>query len=197
LFSLPASIGLILLNKEIVSAVFERGNFNLRDTENTSIALAIYSLSIIPISFQMLFLNYYFAEKEIKIPFFYSIVSVIVNIILAYSFLNYFEYLSPAIAYSITNFMLTFFLVIQTIKRGFSFDEIFKKVSIYIIFSSMFMILILLMTKYFILDIMTLPYLKILKLIILLVLGSSTYFVCIYYFRVLKNENWKFDKKKP
>ena len=145
----------------------------------------------------MLFLNYYFAEKEIKIPFFYSIVSVVMNIILAYSFLNYFEYLSPAIAYSITNFMLTFFLVIQTIKRGFFFDEIFKKVSIYIIFSSMFMILILLMTKYFILDIMTLPYLKILKLIILIVLGSSAYFVCIYYFRVLKNENWKFDKKKP
>ena len=197
LFSLPACIGLILLNKEIVSAIFERGNFNLNDTKNTSIALAIYSLSIIPISFQMLFLNYYFAEKEIKIPFFYSIVSVIMNIILAYSFLNYFEYLSPAIAYSITNFMLTFFLVIQTIKRGFFFDEIFKKVSIYIIFSSMFMILILLMTKYFILDIMTLPYLKILKLIILIVLGSSAYFVCIYYFRVLKNENWKFDKKKP
>ena len=106
---------------------------------------------------------------KIKIPFFYSIVSVTVNIILAYSFLNYFEYLSPAIAYSITNFMLTFFLVIQTIKRGFFFDEIFKKVSISIVFSSIFMILILLMTKYFILDIIAPPYLNILKLMILII----------------------------
>ena len=55
LFSLPACIGLIVLNREIVSAIFERGNFNLNDTKNTSTALAIYSLSIIPISFQMLF----------------------------------------------------------------------------------------------------------------------------------------------
>ena len=145
----------------------------------------------------MLFLNYYFAEKEIRIPFFYSIMSVILNIVIAYSFLNYFEYLSPAIAYSITNFMVTFLLVIQTIKRGFFFDRIFKKISIYIIVSSIFMIFILLMTKYFILDIIVLPYLNILKLIILVFLGSSTYFVCIYYLRVLKNENWKLDKKRP
>ena len=143
----------------------------------------------------MLFLNYYFAEKEIRIPFFYSIISVILNIVIAYSFLNYFEHLSPAIAYSITNFMVTFFLVIQTIKRGFFFDRIFKKIAIYIIFSSIFMIFILLMTKYFILDIIGLPNLNILKLIILIFLGSSTYFVCIYYLRVLKSENWKLDKK--
>ena len=139
----------------------------------------------------MLFLNYYFAEKEVRIPFFYSIISVILNITLAYSFLNYFEYLSPVIAYSATNCLVTFFLVIQTIKRGFSFDQIFKKNSISIILSSIFMLFILLVTKYLILDIIFFPGLNIFKLIILITLGSSSYFICIYCMSVQKSENWK------
>ncbi len=192
LFSFPACVGLVLLNTEIISAIFERGNFNANDTKKTSLALSIYSLSIIPISFQMLFLNYYFAEKEVRIPFFYSIISVILNIILAYSFLNYFEYLSPVIAYSATNCLVTLFLVIQTIKRGFSFDKIFKKNSISIIFSSILMLLILLVTKYLILDIIAFPDLNIVKLIILITLGSSSYFICIYCMSLQKRENWKF-----
>ena len=57
------------LNTEIISAIFERGNFNTNDTKKTDLALTL-STVIIPISFQMLFLNYYFAEKEVRIPFF-------------------------------------------------------------------------------------------------------------------------------
>ena len=195
LFSLPACAGLVFLNQEIISALFERGNFTANDTEKTSLALAIYSFSIIPISFQMLFLNYYFAEKDIKTPFFYSITSVIANLTLAYSLLNQFEYLSPPIAYSITNCVLTCFLILQTKKRGFFFDQIFYKISIRVILSTILMTLILLMTKYFILDNINSSYFNVFELIISIFFGASAYFICLYYLRVLNNRYWKFDQQ--
>ena len=47
IFALPASVGLISLNSEIISSLFQRGNFLVNDAIQTSKALSIYSLSTV------------------------------------------------------------------------------------------------------------------------------------------------------
>ena len=142
-FALPASLGLIYLNSEIILSLFQRGNFLVNDAVQTSKALSIYSVSIIPISLQMLLLNFYFAEKNIKIPFYYSLASVFLNVSFAYSLLGMFEFLAPPIAYAITNWLVFISLVYHTYQFGFYFNKAFKTALPKIVLSSCIMLICL------------------------------------------------------
>ncbi len=196
IFALPASVGLIYLNSEIISSLFQRGNFLVNDAIQTSKALSIYSLSIIPISLQMLLLNFYFAEKNIRIPFYYSLASVFLNVSLAYTLLDIFKFLAPPIAYAITNWLVFISLVYHTYKFGFYFNSAFKRGLPRIVLSSCFMLILLILTKSFTLQYFSTQVLTILWLSMVIPLSGISYFACLKFLGILDKNFWVNDFSK-
>ena len=196
IFALPASVGLIYLNSEIISSLFQRGNFLVNDAIQTSKALSIYSLSIIPISLQMLLLNFYFAEKNIRIPFYYSLASVFLNVSLAYTLLDTFKFLAPPIAYAITNWLVFISLVYHTYKFGFYFNSAFKRGLPRIVLSSCFMLILLILTKSFTLQYFSTQILTILWLSMVIPLSGISYFACLKFLGILDKNFWVNDFSK-
>ncbi len=195
-FALPASLGLIYLNSEIISSLFQRGNFLVNDAIQTSNALSIYSVSIIPISLQMLLLNFYFAEKNIKIPFYYSLASVFLNVSFAYYLLGMFEYLAPPIAYAITNWLVFISLVCHSYKFGFYFNKSFKWALPRIVLSSCVMLIFLMFIKSITLEYFTHKNLTILWLGVVISISGISYFACLKFLGILNKNFWTSDFNK-
>ena len=196
IFALPASVGLIYLNSEIISSLFQRGNFFVNDAIQTSKALSIYSLSIIPISLQMLLLNFYFAEKNIRIPFYYSLASVFLNVSLAYTLLDTFKFLAPPIAYAITNWLVFISLVFHTYKFGFYFNSAFKQALPKIALSSCLMLIFLILMKSFTIRYFSNQNLTIVWLSMVIPLSGISYFACLKFLGILDKNFWFDDFSK-
>ena len=196
IFAMPASVGLIYLNSEIISSLFQRGNFSVDDSVQTSRALAIYGLSVIPISLQLLLLNFYFAEKNIKIPFFYSLASVFLNVGFAYSLLGLYGFLAPPIAYAITNWFVFISLVYHTYKFGFYFNSAFKRALPRIILSSCVMLFLLIFMKSTTIQYFYDQNLTILWLGMVISISGISYFACLKILGILDKNYWANDFNK-
>jgi len=68
MLSIPSSIGLFLLSKEIVSVLYKRGNFSEEDLIYTSGLLSIYAFSIPFYSLQHILKSIYYSRKNVELP---------------------------------------------------------------------------------------------------------------------------------
>lgn len=79
---IPATIGLMVLSKEIISLIYERRAFNAVDVYNTSIALQMYSVGLLFFSAVNVLTRVFHAEKDTKTPVKCAFFSFIANIVL-------------------------------------------------------------------------------------------------------------------
>ena len=80
LLSTPASLGLILASKEIVNGLFGYGSFSIEDVEMTSQALMFFGYGVVAFSLIKILANFFFARDNTKSPFYYSLISVLINV---------------------------------------------------------------------------------------------------------------------
>ncbi|MDQ7082583.1 MAG: murein biosynthesis integral membrane protein MurJ [Aquificota bacterium] len=83
LLTLPASAGLFPLSEGIVSVVYGRGNFAEEDVFFSSGALSIYSLGLVPFSFQKVLSAVLFSVGDTKAPVKASLLTVLSEGVLA------------------------------------------------------------------------------------------------------------------
>ena len=83
MFSIPATVGLVVLAKPIVSLIFERGSFTASDTAATAAALACYAPGLAGYSAIKLVSPAFYALGNSRIPVAASVVSVAVNVVLS------------------------------------------------------------------------------------------------------------------
>ncbi|MFH1282726.1 MAG: murein biosynthesis integral membrane protein MurJ [bacterium] len=79
---LPATVGLIVLNKPIIQLLFERGRFDSFATLITASSLMFYSLGLIAYSGVKIIANCFYAFQDTKTPLKIGYVAMIVNITL-------------------------------------------------------------------------------------------------------------------
>ena len=82
---LPIMAGFIILSRPIVGVIYEHGAFNAEDATKTAMALSCYSVGMIGFSINEILSKAFFSEKNSKTPMFNAIISMVGNIILAYS----------------------------------------------------------------------------------------------------------------
>jgi putative peptidoglycan lipid II flippase len=82
LLNLPATLGLIVLARPIVSVIFERGRFTPADTDATAAALQFYAIGLVGYSIVRIVSPTFYALRRSRLPVLASVGSVIVNIIL-------------------------------------------------------------------------------------------------------------------
>ena len=183
LLLVPISIGFILLNKEIISAFYERGKFNDVAVGITASAFLGYSL-VLPFTGVRDILNSsLFSMQKTKITTINGVIGVVVNIILSISLSKVFGIFGVAIASTIASMITAVLLFISTRKFVGNFNVIpmiIKLLKISLSAMLMFLVLILLNNMISLNN-------SILTILLNGVVGAIIYFIA---FKILKIEEF-------
>ena len=138
--SIPAAIGLSLASEEIISSLFGYGLFDEESVKNSANALFYFAIGLPAFSLIKVFSTFFFARHNTKIPFYISLVSVLLNIIISIIFFKEIGFLIIPIATTISSWFSAFFLFIFLKKKNlFSFNLFFIDRFIRILFTSILM----------------------------------------------------------
>ncbi|WP_229770963.1 murein biosynthesis integral membrane protein MurJ [Campylobacter portucalensis] len=133
-----STIGGIILSKEIIWLLFERGAFTRADTINSSLVLAMYMIGLLPFGLAKIFSLWLYSKNKQNIAAKITIQSLIINIISCAIFVKPFGAAGLALASSIGGFYLFF----MTLKE-FGFKKFLDIIS----FKKIFVILIICMIE--------------------------------------------------
>ena len=103
--SLPAMAGLLIASEEIVSSLFGYGSFDQDGVANSANALFYFALGLPAFSLIKILSNFVFARDNTKIPFYFSLVSVIINASISIYFFSDFGFIVIPIATSISSWV--------------------------------------------------------------------------------------------
>lgn len=81
--TLPAAVALIVIPMPLISVLFQRGAFTVADTQATALAVAIYGAGLPAFVLQKILSPVFFAREDTRTPFYYALVSMAVNALIA------------------------------------------------------------------------------------------------------------------
>jgi len=87
----PASIALFMLSTPIIQALFQRGQFDLEDTQMTALALQCMSAGVISFMLIKVFAPGFYAQQDTKTPVRVGLMAVAANAILNVVFIGFFK----------------------------------------------------------------------------------------------------------
>ena len=138
--SIPASVALVLGSEQIISALFGYGSFTENSVLNSSKALYYFGLGLPAFALIKVFSTFFFANHDTKTPFYISLASVLLNILISVYFFNNVGFIIIPIATTISSWFNSLILFIYLKNDNlFKFNEIFFKQFAKIIFSSIMM----------------------------------------------------------
>jgi len=106
--SVPAATALVLASEQIITSLFGYGSFNDESVINTAIALTFFSFGVPAFSILKIFSNFFFARNDTKTPFYLSLTSVTLNIIISVTLFGQFGFIIIPIATSISSWINVF-----------------------------------------------------------------------------------------
>ena len=140
LFTIPATVALIVIPTEILTVLFQRGSFDLFATTQTAKALIAFATGLPAYSLIKVLSPMFFARHNTVIPFKFALVSVVINIILSLVLFQYFGHVGIAISTSIAAWVNLALLVFKLYKLKYlNFDKKIKSSFIKIFVISIFM----------------------------------------------------------
>ena len=185
--TIPASLALILIPIEIITTLFERGEFNAYDTKQTAIALAIYGIGLPAFVLQKVLQPIYFAREDTKTPFRFALIAMVLNALIAIGLEPKIGFISAAIATSTAGWSMLLLLWFGTRKfeDALKFDSSFYKKILTIIIASTIMAICISFSKesfkFYFID----PNMKYFGLICLTSIGLISYFFSRYVLNFL------------
>tara|TARA_Y100001970_G_scaffold286125_1_gene407519 strand:+ start:3345 stop:4868 length:1524 start_codon:yes stop_codon:yes gene_type:complete len=124
--SIPAAIALLIASEEIISSLFGYGSFDEESVKNSAKALFYFGLGLPAFSLIKVFSAFFFARHNTKIPFYISLISVLLNILISITFFREIGFLIIPIATTISSWFNAIFLFLVLKNRKlFSFNLIF------------------------------------------------------------------------
>ncbi|MDH5559256.1 MAG: murein biosynthesis integral membrane protein MurJ [Deltaproteobacteria bacterium] len=120
--TLPVIIGTLMISEEVVTLLFQRGNFDENSMIMTAGALRYHIIGLFFIAWNRILLTGYQSAQNIRITVLISFVVVFVNLVCAFVLAEYMGHLGIAFANSISQVVQTIllFVFLRTIKiRGF------------------------------------------------------------------------------
>jgi len=103
--SIPATAGLVLASKEIITSLFGYGSFDIQSVNNTAAALTFFAFGVPAFSMLKIFSNFFFARNNTKTPFYLSLVSVTLNVLISISLFSKVGFIIIPIATSISSWI--------------------------------------------------------------------------------------------
>ena len=186
--SLPASIALIIGSEEIISSLFGYGSFNEISVSNSAKALYYFALGLPAFALIKVFSSFFFANHNTKIPFYISLISVLLNIIISIYYFNKIGFIAIPIATTISSWFNALLLFIFLKKKDlFNFNRIFLVRFIKIVIATIIMgVFFSFLTSYFQEELSFSQNLKSFYLIISVVLALLFYLFVSYLIKAFK-----------
>ena len=133
--SLPATLALLIASEEITSSLFGYGSFDDLSVKNSANALFYFALGLPAFSFIKIFSSFLFARHNTKVPFYFSVISVIINIIISIYYFNKIGFIIIPIATTISSWLNAILLLIYLTNKkyysiNFSFLQSLIKISL-------------------------------------------------------------------
>ena len=88
LLTIPSSIGLAVLGRSIVGAIYQGGKFQVYDTQQTALALSCYAVGLAGYSALKVLSPSFYALGDARTPMVVSIVSIGINVVVAYTMIH-------------------------------------------------------------------------------------------------------------
>ena len=177
--TLPCAVALIVIPQPLISILFERGAFTAADSAATGLALAVYGLGLPAFVLQKIYQPLYFAREDTRRPFYFALVSMVVNAVVAVGLWSYLDYLAAALATSLASWSMVVLLWVYA--RGYGqaahFDARVRHRLPRILAASLLMGAVLYGLAYVMAPALQLPGWRYLALAILLALGGLSYAV--------------------
>ena len=193
IFSVPASLGLIIASEEIVNGLFGYGSFTVKDIEMTSNALMFFGYGVIAFALIKILANFFFARDNTITPFYISSFIVFLNVTISIAFFQKLGFLIVPIATSISTWIGVLIFLYLLLKNDYLFlqSKLFNN-TIKILISSIIMALVLVqaLEKYSSFLDYTYTYKSVYLLIIVGFVGT-VYLLSCYLFGLLKIKNYK------
>lgn len=116
LLTIPSAVGLIVLSRPIVALIFQHGQFDAFDTEQTAVALMFNAVGLTAYSAVRVLAPSFYALKETRIPMLASVISIATNYLVAWLTVEHFGIGHRGLALSISavaavNFALLLFFM--------------------------------------------------------------------------------------
>ena len=122
-FIVPVSFIMLLLRAQIVRLVLGTGNFDWNDTYLTAQSLGFFAISLFAQSLVPLLARSFFAQHDTKTPLIISLISMAINIILAYIFGHLWGVIGLALAFSVAAIINMSLLLIVLRKKIGNLDD--------------------------------------------------------------------------
>ena len=100
LLTIPSSLGLIILGRPIIGAIFQGGRFQVYDTEQTAVALSFYSIGLLGYAATKILHPAFYALSDAHTPMYVSLLSVLVNFVAAFTLITQLHFGHAALALS-------------------------------------------------------------------------------------------------
>ena len=138
--SIPAAIALLIASDEIISALFGYGSFDEIGVKNSAKALFYFALGLPAFSLIKVFSSFFFARHNTRTPFYISLISVLLNIIISVIFFQKIGFIIIPIATTISSWFNSGLLFVFLKKENlFNFNLIFISRFIRIVISAIAM----------------------------------------------------------
>ncbi|WP_372839822.1 murein biosynthesis integral membrane protein MurJ, partial [Phaeovulum sp.] len=106
LLTIPAAVALVVLALPLVQVLFQRGAFGPTDSVNTAWALAAYGLGLPAFVLHKVLQPLYYAREDTRRPFYYAVVSMLVNLGFAVGLMAVLGYLAAALATTVSAWVM-------------------------------------------------------------------------------------------
>ncbi len=191
--SLPATVALIIGSEQIISALFGYGSFNENSVNNSSLALYYFALGLPAFALIKVFSSFFFANHDTKTPFYISLISVLVNIIISVYYFGEIGFIIIPIATSISSWLnsILLFLFLKN-RQLFDFHQMFFIKLIKIIFACILMGLFFnFLLNFFQNELAYSQSIKSLYLVLSAILGLLFYLLVCYFIKAFQMNDIK------
>ncbi|WP_323005996.1 murein biosynthesis integral membrane protein MurJ [Pseudorhodobacter sp.] len=106
--TLPSAVALMVIAYPLISVLFERGAFDASDTAPTALALAIYGLGLPAFVLQKVLQPLYYAREDTRRPFYFAVISMVVNLGIAVGMVPLIGFAAAAWATTLSAWVMLF-----------------------------------------------------------------------------------------
>ncbi|MBS9715943.1 murein biosynthesis integral membrane protein MurJ [Pseudohalocynthiibacter aestuariivivens] len=127
--TLPSAVALLIVPMPLVQVLFERGLFTADDTAATALVVAIYGLGLPAFVLQKVLQPLFFARGNTKTPFYYALIAMVLNAVIAIGLAPFIGYVSAALATTFAGWAMFWLLWAGSRQMGNAalFDARFKQ----------------------------------------------------------------------
>src|SRR5262249_26464131 len=118
LLTVPSSVGLFVLGKSIIGAIYQGGKFQLYDTQQTAVALSCYSIGLAGYAALKVLNPAFYALGDARTPMMVSLGSIVINYATAFTMIRVAKFGHAGLAASTSAVALFGFVALFAILHG-------------------------------------------------------------------------------